>query len=58
MNPQPQLPPPIAPQDKSAMGKARVWAEKSSGFYARHWVEICFAIALLSVIVVMVTPDY
>ncbi len=57
MNPQPQLPPPGAPQDKSAMGKARAWAEKSNGFYQDHLIEICCVIALLSVLIVMLTPN-
>jgi hypothetical protein len=57
MNIQPQLPPPVAPQDKSAMGKARVWAEKSNGFYQDHLIEICGVIALLSVLIVMLTPN-
>ncbi len=57
MDPQPQLPPPVAPQDKSAMGKARAWAEKSNGFYQDHLIEICGVIALLSVLIVMLTPD-
>jgi hypothetical protein len=57
MDPQPQLPPPGAPQDKSAMGKARAWAEKSNGFYQDHLIEICCVIALLSVLIVMLTPN-
>ncbi len=57
MDPQPQLPPPVAPQDKSAMGKARAWAEKSSGFYQDHLIEICGVIALLSVLIVTLTPN-
>jgi hypothetical protein len=57
MDPQPQLPPPVAPQDKSAMGKARAWAEKSNGFYQDHLIEICGVIALLSVLIVMLTPN-
>ncbi len=57
MNPQPQLPPPGAPRDKSAMGKARAWAEKSNGFYQDHLIEICCVIALLSVLIVMLTPN-
>lgn len=57
MNPQPQLPSPIAPQDNSTLGKARAWAEKSNGFYQDHLIEICFVIALLSVLIVILTPN-
>jgi hypothetical protein len=39
------------------MGKARAWAEKSSGFYQDHLIEICGVIALLSVLVVVLTPN-
>jgi len=39
------------------MGKARVWAEKSNGFYQDHLIEICGVIALLSVLIVMLTPN-
>jgi hypothetical protein len=56
MTPQPQLPPPVAAQDNSAMGKARALAEKSNGFYQDHLIEICCVIALLSVLIVMLTP--
>ncbi len=55
-NPNPQLPS-TSPKDNSTMGKARAWVNTSTDFYANHWVEICLAIALLSVIVVMITPD-
>jgi hypothetical protein len=57
MNTQPQLPPPVAAQDKSAIGKARAWAEKSNGFYQDHLIEVCCVIALLSVLIVMLTPN-
>ncbi len=57
MHPQPQLPPPVAPQDKTALGKARAWAEKSNGFYQDNLIEICGVIALLSVLIGMLTPN-
>jgi hypothetical protein len=57
MDPQPQRPAPLAAQDKSAMGKARAWAEKSNGFYQDHLIEICGVIAMLSVLIVMLTPN-
>ena len=55
-NPNPPLPAPVTSQDNTTAGKARALAEKSNRFYENHWVEICLAIALLSVVVVWVTP--
>ena len=57
MNPNPQLPPPASPQNTTATGKARAWVDKSNRFYHNHWVEICLAIVVLSVLIVVLTPD-
>ena len=57
MNPQIPPPNPNTAQTPAAVGKARALAEMSNRFYQDFWVEICFAIALLSVIVVMLTPS-